>query len=93
MRVIRPVLLRLVRESSGRSQEDFAALFGLRQAIWSKYENGNAQPTAETLSHLCARTGYEPAFFSAPVPEMPVGLVFHRKRAALPAAVRAAGVE
>lgn len=89
MSAIQPVPLRLVRESSGQSQEDFAALFGLRQAIWSKYETGNAEPTAETLSRLCARTGYEPAFFSAPVPDMPVGLVFHRKRASLPAAERA----
>lgn len=80
-----PTLLRLVRESSGKSQEDFAALFGLQQAIWSKYETGHAEPAAETVARLCAETGYETAFFASPTSDTPVGLVFHRKRASLSA--------
>ena len=84
-----PRLLRLVREASGKSQEEFAALFGLRQAIWSKYETGHAEPSAGTLAKLCAATGCTEAFFSSDAPEMPVGLVFHRKRAALSAPERA----
>jgi len=89
MTVASPFLFRLVREASGLSQEAFAARFGLKQAIWSKYETGSATPPEATLAQIAGKTGYLPAFFASPAPETPVGLVFHRRRSALPAPQRA----
>ncbi|MBQ9726428.1 MAG: ImmA/IrrE family metallo-endopeptidase [Kiritimatiellae bacterium] len=85
MSAIQPILLRLVRESFGESQETFAKRFNLKQAVWSKYENGGAEPTEKTLGELCEQTGYNRDFFFQPAAALPGGLVFHRKRSSLSA--------
>lgn len=88
MSAFQPILLRLVRESMGESQAAFAGRFDLKQAVWSKYENGGAEPTGETLDAIGRETGYDRNFFFQGGADVPAGLVFHRKRSSLSATVR-----
>ncbi|MBR6060179.1 MAG: ImmA/IrrE family metallo-endopeptidase [Victivallales bacterium] len=83
------ILLKLVRQSMGLSQKDFAEqVLDVKQAVLSKYENGVIVPSEEALQKLEQKTEYPQAFFFQAASELPSGLVFHRKRNALSSKLR-----
>ncbi len=89
MQPFNPILLKLVRQSLGESQKEFAEkVLGARQALLSKYENGVIVPPPDAMARLAAGTGYPQAFFCQDAMELPSGLVFHRKRNSLSARLR-----
>jgi transcriptional regulator with XRE-family HTH domain len=47
--------LRWVREAMGMSQAAVAALVGVHQAAWSKYELGQRLPRPEAVARICAK--------------------------------------
>ena len=84
-----PILLKLVRQSMGESQKDFAMkVLGVKQAVLSKYENGVIVPSEEVLQKLEQSTLYPRDFFFQEASELPSGLVFHRKRNSLSSKLR-----
>ncbi len=57
-----PEDLREIRMAFGKSQEEFAALIGLTRRQVADMENGNANPTYETIMKVGRLFGYELAF-------------------------------
>lgn len=45
--------LKILRKSTGKSQEELAAVFGLTRSTYSGYENGVAEPSLEKLLEIC----------------------------------------
>ena len=83
------ILLKLVRQSMGMSQKEFAEqVLDVKQAVLSKYENGVIVPPEDALQKLEQKTNYPQAFFYQMASELPSGLVFHRKRSSLSSKVR-----
>lgn len=88
MATFNTMLLRLVREQKGFSQSVLAERLAVRQAVLSKYENGVITPSDEMMEKLSKCLGYPPSFFFQVQEEVPSGLIYHRKRSSLTAAVR-----
>ena len=80
--------LRLLRESLGISQTEFARRLRITQAALSKLESGNLVPSDDLLKDISEEFGYCVEYFQKESQILPCGLVFHRKRASLPAKIR-----
>lgn len=81
-------LLRLVREQRALSQTEVATRLGVRQAVFSKYENGSNIPPEESQKKLSEIFHYPLSFFQQDSEDIPIGLVYHRKRTSLLASLR-----
>ena len=87
--IFNPITLRLVRQSMGESQKDFAEkVLQVKQAVLSKYENGIIVPPDAVLDKLEHYTLFPRSFFFQTGTELPSGLVFHRKRNSLSSRIR-----
>ncbi|MBQ9372064.1 MAG: ImmA/IrrE family metallo-endopeptidase [Thermoguttaceae bacterium] len=81
--------LRLLRESRCLSQSVVARNLKITQAAYSKLESGDLAPSEEMKEKIVTFFGYPVPYFFEGTDEIPSGLVFHRKRSALPAKERA----
>ena len=88
MQAFNPEQLKLVREQRGLSQKALAQELHVAQSEISKVESGIRVPSDKFIETAANYFGYAPSFFALPVTPIPSGLVFHRKRSTLPAAVR-----
>lgn len=82
------VLLKLLRESNGLTQEAFCRKFQFNQALLSQWERGIVTPSAEMISKLASALLYPADFFMSPMLDIPTGLAFHRKRSSLHVGLR-----
>lgn len=82
------MLVKLVREKLDLSQEKMADNLGLKQAVYSKYENGSLQPPVRFVKNLSDFTGFSMSFFKQNVSDIPSGLIYHRKRSTLATKIR-----
>ena len=82
------VLLRLAREQLSCSQSKIAEKIGVRQAVFSKYENGVIVPPEKIQEKIAEILHYPLSFFQQEMDEIPSGLIHHRKRTALTATLR-----
>jgi len=78
-----PVLLRLLRESNGLTQEAFCHKYQFNQALLSQWERGIVTPSVEVVKKLAVVLRYPVDFLMQPMLDIPTGLVFHRKRSSL----------
>ncbi|MBR0224755.1 MAG: ImmA/IrrE family metallo-endopeptidase [Thermoguttaceae bacterium] len=70
------------------SQSRVSREVGISQAALSKFEKGVLEPSEETLCQLAEYFHFPPEWFRGDDGDIPSGLVFHRKRAALTATIR-----
>lgn len=84
-----PDKLRLLRESRAMSQSEVARELKITQAAFSKLESGDLAPSEEMKAKIAEFFGYPIPYFYEETDEIPSGLIFHRKRSALPAKERA----
>ncbi|MBR4614337.1 MAG: ImmA/IrrE family metallo-endopeptidase [Kiritimatiellae bacterium] len=83
-----PMMLKLVREQAGESQEVVAEAVGVKQSQLCKYEKGQATPSDGALENIASHFGYTREYFLRDYEDVASGLVFHRKRASLTAKER-----
>lgn len=81
--------LRLLRESRSLSQSVVARELKVTQAAYSKLESGDLTPSEEMKGKISATFGYPIPYFFEKSGDVPSGLIFHRKRVALPSKERA----
>lgn len=89
MKNFNAILLRLLRESNGFTQDGVCKNHHINQSLWSKWERGLAVPTEQMIERLVSIFRYPKDFFLQPIVDIPTGLVYHRKRTALHADHRA----
>ncbi len=53
----------IVRRNSGKSQEKFAADYGVTQGTMSKYENGHTKLPVELMARICKDYTLNPNYF------------------------------
>lgn len=84
------IILKLLREANGLTQEELCAKHGINQALWSKWERGLALPTEAMIGKIADEIfRYPRDYLLQPMYEIPTGLVYHRKRTALKSSDRA----
>lgn len=66
-----PSRLTLARKRRGRSKKDLAESAGLTRRTISKYESGEAEPSAKSIQRLAKELRYPVGFFSGPTIETP----------------------
>ena len=77
--------LKILREKRGLTQKDLFEKTGIKQTVLSKYEQNQKVPLAEALDSLAKALSCPKSFFESNCNGLASGLIFHRKRASLPA--------
>ena len=77
------ILLKLLREANGLTQDGVCKDKRFNQALWSKWERGLATPTEQMMDRIADVFKYPREFLLQPMVDIPTGLVYHRKRTSL----------